>query len=422
MRCCATDGSTSASNPHLSLRIGQLNVTHASALPRPRWYDEEIAMFDQSVEKMLSVIAPAERLSRWRAYGIVERSAWAELAEAGLLGLSVASEFGGSGGDLRHEAVLIRRLGLIGAEGWSVPLHNAICAAYIEKYGTHSQKEQWLPRLVSGEVISAIAMTEPGAGSDLRGIRTTARKSQDGYILNGAKTFITNGQMADLIIVVARTDVAAGSSGFSLLLVDANKASGFARGRNLDKIGLEMGDTSELYFEDVPVPLENLLGGEEGHGLKQLMTELPKERLIIALECMAIIEAALSHTIRYVSERQAFGKRILDFQNTQFVLAECKTEATIAQVFVDDCLSRYLNGDLDASTASMAKYWVSERAQDIVDRCQQLFGGYGYINEFPIAQMYKDVRVKRIYGGTTEVMKLLIARTLDAAERKGAGS
>lgn len=379
-------------------------------------------MFDRTVEKVFSAIAPAARLSRWRASGVVERLAWAELAEAGLLGLSVASEFDGSGGDLRHEAVLIRRLGLIGAEGWGVPLHNAICAAYIEKYGTAAQKSQWLPRLVSGEVISAIAMTEPGAGSDLQGTRTTARKSSDGYTLNGSKTFITNGQLADLIIVVARTDVGAGSRGFSLLLVDANDAPGFARGRNLDKIGLEMGDTSELYFEDVPVPFENLLGGEEGNGFRQLMTELPKERLIIALECMAIIEAALTHTIRYVSERQAFGKRILDFQNTQFVLAQCKTEATIAQVFVDDCLRRYLANDLDASTASMAKYWVSERAQDIVDKCQQLFGGYGYINEFPIAQMYKDVRVKRIYGGTTEVMKLLIARTLELGQSKGAGS
>lgn len=387
-------------------------MTDLFATP-PRWMDDELVMFDDSVARALSTIAPPARQARWRDAGIVERAAWREMADAGLLGLSVAPDHGGAGGDFRHEAVLIRRLGLIGAEGWGVPLHNAICAAYIEKYGTAEQRARWLPDIVSGKRITAIAMTEPGAGSDLQGIRTTARASGNGYAINGQKTFITNGQLADLVIVVAKTDPAAGSKGISLLLVDAADSPGFRRGRNLDKVGLEMGDTSELFFDDVHVPADHLLGGVEGQGLYQLMKELPKERLIIAIESLAMIEAALAATLSYVRERHVFGKRVLDYQNTQFVLADCKTEATIAHIFCDDCIERYMAGTLDAATASMAKYWVSERAQRIVDACQQLFGGYGYMNEYPIAQMYKDVRVKRLYGGTSEIMKLLIARTLE---------
>ncbi|WP_375383096.1 acyl-CoA dehydrogenase family protein [uncultured Sphingomonas sp.] len=379
-----------------------------------RWMDDELVMFDDSVARALADIAPSDRQQSWREAGVVDRAAWEEAAAAGLLGLSVSPDFGGAGGDFRHEAVLIRHLGLAGAEGWGVPLHNAICAPYIEKYGTADQRDRWLPKIVSGELITAIAMTEPGAGSDLQGIRSTARPSGNGYAVNGQKTFITNGQIADLLIVVVKTDPAAGSKGVSLIVVETAQADGFRRGRNLDKIGLEMRDTSELFFDDVQVPADHLLGGVEGQGLYQLLKELPKERLIIAIESLAMIEAALDETLTYVRERQAFGKRLLDFQNTQFVLAECKTEATIARSFVDDCMERLLAGTLDAATASMAKYWVSERAQKIVDACQQLFGGYGYMNEYPIARMYKDVRVKRIYGGTTEVMKLLIARTLES--------
>lgn len=376
--------------------------------------DDELTMFESSVSRLLADKFPAERLDRWRKAGVVERAAWTEMAEAGLLGLSVSPDHGGAGGDFRHEAVLLRQLGLIGAEGWGVPLHNAICAAYIERYGTDAQRARWLPAIVSGERICAIAMTEPGAGSDLQGIRTAARQVDDLYVVNGQKTFITNGQLADLIIVVAKTDPDAGGRGISLLLVETDQAQGFTRGRNLDKVGLEMGDTSELFFDGVSVPAENLIGGVPGQGLYQLMKELPKERLIIAIESLALIEAALDQTLDYVRERRAFGKRLLDFQNTQFVLADCKTEAMVARSFVDDCIVRYIAGDLDAATASMSKYWVSERAQRIVDACQQLFGGYGYMNEYPIAQMYKDVRVKRIYGGTSEIMKLLIARTLEA--------
>jgi acyl-CoA dehydrogenase len=379
-----------------------------------RWMDDELVMFDDSVGRALKDIAPPARLARWREDGVVEREAWAQMGRAGLLGLSVSADHGGAGGDFRHEAVLLRRLGLIGAEGWGVPLHSAICAAYIDKYGTEEQRRRWLPALVSGETIAAIAMTEPGAGSDLQGIRTRATRRGEGYAISGQKTFITNGQLADLIIVVTKTDPDAGSRGVSLFCVDVREAEGFRRGRNLEKVGLEMGDTSELFFDDVQVSADALLGGVEGQGLYQLMKELPKERLIIAIECLAMIESALDHTLAYVRERKAFGQRLLDFQNTQFVLADCKTQACVARSFVDDCIMRYGEGQLDAATASMAKYWVSERAQHIVDACQQLFGGYGYMTEYPIAQMYKDVRVKRIYGGASEVMKLLIARTLEA--------
>ena len=378
-----------------------------------RWMDDELTMFDESVSRFFADKVSPERIARWREDGIVERAAWTEMAAAGLLGLSIAPEYGGAGGDLRHEAVLMRHLGLIGAEGWGVPLHNAICGGYLSHHGTEEQRKRWLPGLVSGELISAIAMTEPGAGSDLKGIRTTARRTDTGYVINGQKTFITNGQLADLIIVVAKTDADAGSRGISLIVVDVRDCPGFSRGRNLDKVGMELGDTSELFFEDVHVPAENLLGGVEGKGMYQLMQELPKERLLIAIECMAIIESALAHTLDYVHERSAFGQRIWDFQNTQFTLADCKTEGAIARSFVDECIIKYVEGTLDASTASMAKYWVSERAQSIVDRTQQFFGGYGYMNEYPIAQLYKDVRIKRIYGGTTEIMKLLIARTME---------
>jgi acyl-CoA dehydrogenase len=375
--------------------------------------DEDLVLFDDSVRRALADRAPPERLARWRRDGIVERAAWREVAQAGLLGLSIAPEYGGAGGDFRHEAVLIRRLGLIGADGWGVPLHNAIVAPYVERYGTPEQRRRWLPKMVSGEYIAAIAMTEPGAGSDLRGIRTAARRDGDIYRLTGQKTFISNGQHADLIIVVTRTDPAAGAKGISLFGVEVEGAAGFRRGRNLDKVGLEMGDTSELFFDEVEVPAANLLGGEEGHGLHQLMQQLPQERLMIAIEALTLIEAALDHTLTYVHERRAFGQRLIDFQNTQFTLAECKTEAMVARSFVDDCIERATHGGLDATRASMAKLWASERAQRVVDRCQQLFGGYGYMNEYPIAQMYKDVRVKRIYGGTSEIMKLLIARSLE---------
>ena len=266
--------------------------------------------------------------------------------------------------------------------------------------------------MATGAYIGAIAMTEPGAGSDLQGVRTTAMKDGNHYVINGQKTFITNGQLANLIIVVAKTDPAAGAKGTSLFVVETNEVEGFRRGRNLDKIGLKGNDTSELFFDDVRVPADALIGAEEGRGFYQLMEQLPQERLLVAVQAMAMIERALEVTIDYVKQRKAFGKTVLEFQNTQFKLAEMKTEATIAKVFVNDCTDRLIKGELDAVTASMAKYWLTDLQCKIVDECLQLHGGYGYMNEYPIARMYQDARVQRIYAGTNEIMKVLIARSL----------
>jgi acyl-CoA dehydrogenase len=261
-------------------------------------------------------------------------------------------------------------------------------------------------------MIGAIAMSEPGTGSDLQGVRTTARKSGNGYVLNGSKTFITNGQYSNLIVVVAKTDPKEGAKGISLMVVETDDAAGFRRGRKLKKLGMDSADTSELFFEDVALPAESLLGIEEGQGFYQLMKELPQERLIVSTQAVAMMERALRLTIDYVKQRQAFGKKIVEFQNTQFVLAECKSEATIAKVFVDHCVERHVKGELDTVTASMAKYWLTDLLGKVTDRCLQLFGGYGYMDEYPISRLYRDARVLRIYAGTNEIMKLMIARSL----------
>ncbi len=374
--------------------------------------DEEIRMFEDSVAKFFDQHAPAERVEKWRKQKCVDREMWNEAGAAGLLGLSTPEAYGGMGGDYRHEVILMEQLGKKGADGFGASLHNAIVMPYIIHYGTEEQKKRWLPRMATGELVSAIAMTEPGAGSDLQGVKTTAKRSGNGYVINGSKTFITNGQTANLICVVAKTDPAQGAKGISLVFVETDDAEGFERGRNLKKLGQDAQDTSELFFNDVKVPAENLLGTEEGKGFIQLMGQLPQERLNIAVQAITTIEVALALTIDYVKQRSAFGKKILDFQNTQFVLAECKTEATVGRVFVDHCIRLHLAGKLDASTASMAKYWLTDLEGKIVDRCLQLFGGYGFMDEYPISRMYRDSRIQRIYGGTNEIMKLLIARTL----------
>jgi acyl-CoA dehydrogenase len=283
---------------------------------------------------------------------------------------------------------------------------------YIESYGSEDQKKRWLPKLTSGEYIGAIAMTEPGAGSDLQGVKTTARRVGNQYVVNGAKTFITNGQTANFIIVVTKTNPTQGAKGTSLIIVETDDAEGFVRGRNLEKVGLEAADTSELFFDDVKVPTSNLLGAEEGRGFYQLMEKLPQERLQIAVQGVAMIERALGVTIDYVKQRKTFGRPILDNQAVQFKLAECKTEATVAKVFLNHCVELHLQGKLDAATASMAKYWITDLQCKIIDECLQLHGGYGYMDEYPIARMFKDARVQRIYGGANEIMKILIARTL----------
>lgn len=374
--------------------------------------DEDIRMFEDSVGKFFQQHAPAERVEKWRKQKCVDREMWNEAGEAGLLGLSTPEEYGGMGGDYRHEVILMEQLAANGVDGFGASLHNAIVMPYIIHYGTEEQKKRWLPRMATGELVSAIAMTEPGAGSDLQGIKTTAKRSGNGYVINGSKTFITNGQTANLICVVAKTDPTQGAKGISLVMVETDEVEGFERGRNLKKLGQDAQDTSELFFNEVNVPAENLLGTEEGKGFYQLMGQLPQERLNIAVQGMGTIELALKLTIDYVKDRGAFGKKIIDFQNTQFVLAECKTEATVARVFTNHCIGLHLQGKLDAATASMAKYWVSDLEGKIVDKCLQLFGGYGFMDEYPISRMYRDSRIQRIYGGTNEIMKLLIARTL----------
>lgn len=374
--------------------------------------EEDIAIFEDAVGKFFDEHAPEATVAKWRRNHCVDRDMWTKAGEAGLLGLSTPEQYGGAGGDYRHEIVLMEQIGKKGVDGFGASLHNAIVMPYIFHYGAEEQKQRWLPRMATGELVGAIAMTEPGAGSDLQGIKTTAKKVGNQYVINGSKTFITNGQTANLICVVVKTDPTAGARGTSLIFVETDGTEGFERGRNLDKLGQEAQDTSELFFNDVKVPTENLLGVDEGQGFFQLMGQLPQERLNIAVQGMATIERALELTIAYVKDRKAFGKAIIDFQNTQFVLAECKTEATVAKVFVNHCIGQHLDGKLDAATASMAKYWVSDLENKIVDRCLQLFGGYGFMNEYPIARMYKDSRIQRIYGGTNEIMKLLIARTL----------
>jgi len=382
-------------------------------VPTPAYLaDEEFSIFRESVGRFLDDNAPPEKSDSWCKAKVVERDLWTKAGTAGLLGLSTSAAYGGIGGDFRHESILIEETSRRGLDGWGASLHNAIVMPYIEIYGTEDQKKRWLPKLARGDYVGAIAMTEPGTGSDLQAVKTSARKSGNQYVINGSKTFITNGQTANLVIVVSKTDPAQGAKGTSLIVVETDEAEGFERGRNLHKIGLEAADTSELFFNDVKVPTANLIGTDEGRGFYQLMEQLPQERLIIAVHSIAMIERALAVTIDYVKERKTFGRPIIDNQAVQFKLAECKTEATVARIFVNHCIEQHLQRKLDAATASMAKYWVTDLQGKIVDECLQLHGGYGYMDEYPIARMYKDARVARIFGGANEIMKILIARTL----------
>ncbi|MGB7259135.1 MAG: acyl-CoA dehydrogenase family protein [Pseudolabrys sp.] len=380
-------------------------------LPRPAWMSEDLVLLEEQARRFITAeFAP--NIDRWHEEGIYDREVWNKAGEAGLLCAAMPEEYGGAGGTFAHEAIINREYALAGFDTFGAPLHSGIVAPYILHYGTEEQKKRWLPKLATGEMVGAIAMSEPGAGSDLQGVRTSAKKSGNGYVLNGSKTFITNGQHANLIVVVAKTDPKAGAKGTSLFVVETDDAPGFRRGRKLKKLGMDSADTSELFFEDVQLPATSLLGTEEGQGFYQLMKELPQERLIVAVHAVAMMERALALTTAYAKERKAFGKAIIEFQNTQFVLAECKTEATIAQVFLDHCIERHVKGELDTVTASMAKYRLTDTQGNVIDRCLQLFGGYGYMDEYPISRMYRDARVFRIYAGTNEIMKLLIARSL----------
>ena len=377
----------------------------------PDWYDEEdINIFREAVFGFYDrEMAPHSE--SFRKNKVVDRKYWNMAGEMGLLNCAIPEKYGGGGGDYRHEMIIMEELVKAKVDGFGLSLHNAIVAPYILHYGTEEQKQKWLPKMASGELVGAIAMSEPGTGSDLQSVKTNAKKDGNGWVINGSKTFITNGGTANLIIIVADTG-GEGKHSKSLFVVETDDLEGFRRGRILDKVGMDAQDTAELFFDDMKVPADSLLGEDTGMGFIQLMSELPQERLNIAVQSVAQMEAALETTIEYVKERKAFGKRILDFQNTQFELAECKTLVTIAKTFVYDCAEKHLRGELDTVTASMAKYWTTDKECEIIDRCLQLHGGYGFMNEYPIARMYRDSRVQRIYGGTNEIMKLLIARSL----------
>ncbi|USA38481.1 acyl-CoA dehydrogenase family protein [Pelagerythrobacter marinus] len=382
-------------------------------VPDPEFMqDEEIAVFRDAVGKFFEQHAPAKRVESWRENGQVDREFWQEAGAAGILGMTVPEEYGGHGGDFRHDLVVLDQQAAKEVDGFASSLHNVIILPYIVRHGTEEQKKRWLPRLVSGELISAIAMTEPGVGSDLQNVATTAVKDGNGYRINGAKTFISSGQLANFIVVVAKTDPNERAKGISLMCLETEGAEGFRRGKKLDKVGMDAADTSELFFDDVFVPADNVLGGQEGRGFYQLMGELPQERLVIAVGAMSTIEKALDTTVEYVKQRKAFGQTIWDFQNTQFVLADLKARGTAAKVFLNDCIAKLLRGELDVTTASIAKYWLTELQGEVVDKCLQLHGGWGYINEYPIAKMFRDSRVTRIFGGSNEIMKMLIARSM----------
>jgi alkylation response protein AidB-like acyl-CoA dehydrogenase len=373
-------------------------------------FEPEHESFRQTVRSFIEKeVTPHHE--QWEADGMVDRSVWTKAGEMGLLCFDVDEEYGGAGvKDFRYNMVMAEELTRAGVNGPGFLVHTDIIVPYISSLGTDEQKRRWLPGLVSGEIISAIAMTEPGAGSDLQGIRTTAVDKGDHYILNGSKTFISNGILADLVVVVAKTDPEAGHKGVSLLVVERGM-DGFERGRNLDKMGLKAQDTAEMFFDNVVVPKENLLG-EEGSGFISLMVNLPQERLSIAMIAAAACEHILELSLSYAKEREAFGKPIGKFQHNRFLVAEMATEAHIARVFVDDCVRRHNAGELDAKLASMAKWWTTELQNKLVDRAVQLHGGYGYMMEYPIARAYVDSRIQTIYGGTTEIQKEIIGRSL----------
>jgi acyl-CoA dehydrogenase len=374
------------------------------------WTNPDLEQYRDTVvrfieEKML----PGDEAARQQ--GHVGHALWRQAGETGLLCTDIPEAWGGGGGDFRHEAVFYEEMARRSLTGMNSTVHS-IVAHYFLNHGTEEQKRRYLPRMARGEIVGAIAMTEPGTGSDLQGIRTRAVRDGDHYVLNGAKTFISNGFLAGVVLVVCKTDPNKGAAGTSILIVDTENCPGYRVGRVLDKMGLKAQDTSELFFDDVRVPADRLLGGEEGKGFYQLMADLPYERLIIGLTALAAMEGAYEATLQYVRERKAFGQTIADFQNTRFKLAEVATEIQVGRAFIDRCVEQLVRGELDTATASMAKLWGSEAQGRVIDTCLQLFGGYGYMNEYLIARMYTDARIQRIYGGTSEIMKEVIARAM----------
>ncbi len=379
--------------------------------PFHKWVTEEHKLFTESVQKFYNdEMKP--NIEDWVENGVVSKSFWEKAGHAGIMSGSVLEEHGGVGGDMGFDSITIYEQAKTGDSSWGYGIQS-IVIHYLNEYGTDEQKNNWLPKLIEGKSIASLAMTEPGAGSDLQAIKTIAKKDGNQYTLNGSKIFITNGGSADLIIVAAKTDQSAGAKGISLILLDTNNVEGFSRGKPLKKLGLKGNDTAELFFDNVKVPLTNLIGKEEGQGFYQMMNQLPWERLLIGITALGAIDFALQETIKYVQERKAFNKRIMDLQNTRFKLAEAKTKAEVLRSFINDCVARLIKGKLDAATASMAKYWGSQIQNEIMDECLQLHGGYGYILDYPISRMYADARVQKIYGGSNEIMKELIARSID---------
>ncbi len=377
-----------------------------------KFFSEDHEIFRDATRRFIEKeIVPNH--GEWEQQGIVSRELWNAAGENGLLCCTVPEEYGGPGGDFLHSVVVNEELAKVGATGPAFPLHSDIIVPYILAYGSEDQKRNWLPKVVSGETVMAIGMTEPIAGSDLQGIQTKAERDGNHFVLNGQKVWISNGQIADLYIIACKTDPKEGAKGISLILVEGDR-EGFKRGKNLEKIGYKAQDTSELFFEDLRVPITNLLG-QEGRGFAQLMQQLPQERLVVAIRCATALEAALDETIRYTKERKAFGRSISDFQNTRFKLAEVKTLAMVTRAFTDQCIQLHLEGKLTAEDAAAAKLQTTEALNKGVDECLQLHGGYGYSWEYPIARAWADARMSRIAGGSSEIMKEIISRNMITA-------
>ena len=377
----------------------------------PTWRDNEVRALSDLAGGFFAreIVAQNEK---WDAQHHIDRNAWLEAGKLGLLCCSIPEEYGGGGGTFAHDLAVFDAQGYAGDLAFGISVHSGIVAHYIHEYGTEEQKKTWLPGMAIGEILGAIGMTEPGAGSDLKAIKTIAIRDGDDYIINGSKTFITNGASADVIVMAVKTDPKAGAKGVSMLIVDLRDQPGFVVGRVLDKVGQHGADTSELSFTDVRVPMSNLLGDLEGQGFGQLMAQLVQERLIIGAQASGAMRRAVDETVSYTKNREAFGHSLFEFQNTAFELAECQTIARTCEVFLDHCIQAHLRGELDAAEAAMVKYWLTDKQCEVIDRCVQLHGGYGYMREYLIARMYEDARVQRIYAGANEVMKSIIAKSL----------